>query len=333
MASEMVKLLDGATTTTALAIKAGATALPTKADGYRSLAGRNVRAVRLKFGGTAAANKTCDYQIYLWRRRGDLVTAATATLYDPEEVARGVAILGAKAYTDGGAAHYEADIITNTITACPNVYVHSRGDDRSAWIYVDCPDVLGIQVIIDLEGASAAATADVWIQELSEADSLPFVANGLGEYYTESTITMVAGAGNTGYSGAGGAGQTHKALIVTGVVRYEIVTECVADLTGNTATYTAGTADDVYSVSGLADLIIATTIDENELVPVNGLDAPKASYAEVPGDTDCVARGVSNGKDIIYTVGVADLTGGTLRWHCRWWPREPGANVAPGVGD
>jgi len=174
MASEMVKLLDGATTTTALAIKAGATALPTKADGYRSLAGRSVCAVRLKFGATRSAgdNETFAYQIYLWRRRGDLVTPATATLYDPEEVARGVCTIGTKTYTDGGATHYEVDTITNTIAARAEVYVFSPADDRTAWIYVNTSEALGVQVIPDRDagGGTAVATLDVWVQELGVAE-------------------------------------------------------------------------------------------------------------------------------------------------------------------
>ena len=178
MASEFIKLLDGATATTNLANKSSATTLPT--SGYRDLSGRNVRAVRLRFGGTGAANKDFAYQIFIWKKRGDLTTAATATIYDPEEVARGVATLGAKTYVDGGATHYEADTITQTLTARPSAFVFSPADDRTAWILVDCPAAIGIQAVVDANGgadmgAHAATTCDVFMQELGEGEAaLPF---------------------------------------------------------------------------------------------------------------------------------------------------------------
>jgi len=175
MSSEMIKAVDGATSTTALAIKACATALPTKAEGYVDLTNRDARAVRIKFGGTAAANKDFGYQVNVWRRRGDLVGAATATYYDPEEVAEGLVTLGAKTYTDNG-THYEADTITQTLTTQPDVIVFSPADNRTAWLVVACPDVLGVQVIIDRDagGGTAAATCDAFVQVLQEGDFFPF---------------------------------------------------------------------------------------------------------------------------------------------------------------
>jgi len=352
MASEMVKLLDGATTTTALAIKAGATALPTKADGYRSLAGRSVCAVRLKFGATRSAgdNETFAYQIYLWRRRGDLVTVASATLYDPEEIARGVCTIGTKTYTDGGVTHYEVDTITNTITACPNVYVHSRGDDRSAWIYVDCPEVLGVQVIPDRDagGGTAVATCDVWIQELSEADSLPF----------ELLADLKARIG-AGYSADGGAdvgdsvyadiqamarwndwrmaykvwapaGVASTSLFtITGRVEYQLMAEVVTSFDG-----AAGATIKLKTTGGdsAGDLIAATSA-----IAAGDLDAPHLWYDATPTtDSDAsvtcwLAARTSYRNDAIQgQVEAAAVSSGTILVIVRWRP-IPDSSATPGA--
>ena len=343
MASEMVKLLDGATTTTALAIKAGATALPTKADGYRSLAGRSVCAVRLKFGATRSAgdNETFAYQIYLWRRRGDLVTVASATLYDPEEIARGVCTIGTKTYTDGGVTHYEVDTITNTITACPNVYVHSRGDDRSAWIYVDCPEVLGVQVIPDRDagGGTAVATCDVWIQELSEADSLPF----------ELLADLKARIG-AGYSADGGAdvgdsvyadmqefmkydawrpiaklvanpAANANLFTITGVVQIKMVGSISVDVAGAGGNASIGDTDLATRYMGA---VVNTTLDAGTVwIANNAVALVVAAEATV----HTVYGVAAHTNTVILTVGDTWAGGGSLQVDAMWRPVSVGATV------
>jgi len=281
----------------------------------------NCPAARIMFGGAATDNQTITtFQVVLWYPLA--LVAADAFAYVPIIAAEGDARFSALTYAVddiGDATNLWCDYINETKHR-PAVYVVSPADDSCpAYIELDVRGAAGISVRVR---RGTATSVDVWLQ-LGEFIS-PFSHSGLGEYYTEASVTMAALT--TGTVAA------HKALLVTGLVRYEIVTECVSNLAGATATYICGTADDADSISGQGTAITATDIDANDLVPVDGADTPVASYIDSPGDVDCVARGVSNGRDIIYTIAGGALTDGTLRWHCRWWPLEPGANIAPGDG-
>ena len=287
----------------------------------------NCPAARIMFGGAATDNQTITtFQVVLWYPLA--LVAADAFAYVPIIAAEGDARFSALTYAVddiGDATNLWCDYINETKHR-PAVYVVSPADDSCpAYIELDVRGAAGISVRVR---RGTATSVDVWLQ-LGEFIS-PFSHSGLGEYYTEASVTMAALT--TGTVAA------HKALLVTGLVRYEIVTEVVATLTdaANAGTIIVGTADDTDSINGQGTPLDTDRCVTNGLLPVDGADIASAdspaSYIDSPGDVDCVARGVSNGRDIIYTIAGEALTDGTLRWHCRWWPLEPGANIAPGDG-
>ena len=286
----------------------------------------NCPCARLFFAGAGADNATVTtLKVVLWYPLA-LQPGADALAYTFLIVANADATLSALTYAvnDIGTTTYRwVDYINETMHR-PSVYVVSPADDSCpGYIELDVRGAAGIEVFSRRNSATAV---DVWLQ-LGEFIS-PFVHSGLGEFYTESSITMAAGTT--------GAVVAHNALVVTGLVRYEIVTEVVATLTdaAGLGRIIVGTADDTDSIHGQGTTIITDSCLTNTLLPVDGADLTLyASYIDSPGDVDCVARGTSNGRNVIYTISGEALTGGTLKFHCRWWPREPGANVAPGVGD
>jgi len=343
MASEFIKLLDGATATTNLANKNSATTLPT--SGYRDLSGRNVRAVRLRFGGTGAANKDFAYQIFIWKKRGDLTTAATATIYDPEEVARGVATLGAKTYVDGGARHYEADTITQTLTPRPSVFVFSPGDERTAWILVDCPAAIGIQAVVDADGGSAAATTcDVFMQELGEGEAaLPFELINVINTKVDTVDTVVDAlttnlarvAGYTTYDGwrvttkdlPTNPGTTPGAALFTlsasGVVEFSIFGYVFADVATG-----AGEKLTVKTANGTT-LIAATTANDLALGELWYDDSPTTmiDLTSAVAPTYIVAATPGNTTIRVEQSDVTAWTTGGITFYCRWRPIHANSTV------
>jgi len=349
MSSEMIKAVDGATGITALAIKAGATALPTRAEGYVDLTNRDVRAVRIKFGATRTAgdNETMAYQVNVWRRRGDLVTATTATYYDPEEVARGVATIGTKTYKDGDVDHYEVDTITQTLTTQPDVIVFSPAGDRTAWLVVACPDVLGVQVIFDRDagGGTAVATCDAFVQVLQEADYLPFELLALVNTKVDTVDTVVDTLttnlalvnGYTYYDGwrvaqktitaNPGVGGTDLFNVGAGMAEVEIVGHVTAAITG-----TGAETLTVLAPGGLVTLIAATTATDlaaGEIWHDNSPDATVELSSVAPARLVGSDGGVGTRAITLVQSGATAWTAGSLQIICRWRPVTVTIAVAP----
>lgn len=117
---------------------------------------------------------------------------------------------------------------------------------------------------------------------------------------------------------------THEVFTVTGAVRMRIWIECTSDLTSG------GVATVQFGIAGTTNGIIAST----------GFDDINAGYWYANTGTvalptfgnavmDYIVR---NSVDVGYEVGTADLTGGTLIFHCVWEPMNSTGNVTAGDG-
>lgn len=290
---------------------------------------------KLFFAGkesSASENKTFNYRVLLYRKF-DVLTTATTPAYVPEVVAAGVATVGSTLLPSvlGSATADVGDMWVDTLAPITpfhsGVFVNSPADNTVASIEVDLHNACAIEV----QGYIGTVTSwDAFLQ--FGEPSVPFDlagASGLWPRYVESEITMVAeGTGAVSTSTAG-----HKALLVTGLVRGWIVVECTSTLESEgEATFSVGTDDDDDGICGRGTDIPFDPVNANTLVPVDGLDIPKASYMMVSGDLDCLIEFRSNGIDIEYYVNVVALAGGALKFHCWYQPLEPGAFILPGAG-
>lgn len=118
----------------------------------------------------------------------------------------------------------------------------------------------------------------------------------------------------TGAAGAGAVG-TVNLFTVTGTVVVSIFAVCSEDLAGATATLEVGIAG---NTAGLLAQTLATDIDNGEV----WVDNTPATIEAVPS-----SRVLTNGTDIIGTVGTANITDGTLTFYCLWRPLSNDGNI------
>lgn len=122
----------------------------------------------------------------------------------------------------------------------------------------------------------------------------------------------------TGASGLGAAGTT-TLFTVTGQVLLRVIGFCYEDLVG-AATLEVGIAGNTAGL--LAQIADATNLDAGE----SYLDA-------TPGTLEAVDLSsgfpISNGQDVIETIGATDITDGSVLFGCFWRPvSSDGAVVA-----
>jgi len=219
------------------------------------------------------------------------------------------------------------------------VFVFSPGDERTAWILVDCPAAIGIQAVVDANGgADAATTCDVFMQELGEGEAaLPFELINVINTKVDTVDTVVDAlttnlATVAGYTIKDGWRVLYKVItanpgttpgtklftVATGVAEVQIFAYCEEDI--------AGTGDETLTVmapGGAVTLIAAT--------PATSLDAGEIWHDNDPADTvelSSVAPswlvysdgGVNTRSITLVQSGAAEWTGGTLEIICRWRP-------------
>ena len=124
------------------------------------------------------------------------------------------------------------------------------------------------------------------------------------------------------FAGEGGAQGAINLFTVTGDVEVEIFGICKADFTsGGVATIEVG-------VSGNTAVLIAQTtatdLDNNEI----WFDASPTTTVESINTVTGRRFIISNGQDVIMTIGTADLTAGSCTFYCRWRPLSSTGAVA-----
>lgn len=124
---------------------------------------------------------------------------------------------------------------------------------------------------------------------------LPFVANKTRTY--------------TGAAGLGAAGAT-TLFTVTGSVIVKPIGSCTVDLTG-VGTLEVGISGNTAGL--LAQIADITTLDAGE----SYLDATPATLEATDLSSGFV---ISNGQDIIETIGGTSITAGTILFSCFWRP-------------
>lgn len=112
-----------------------------------------------------------------------------------------------------------------------------------------------------------------------------------------------------------GTGNPATLFTVTGTVLATVFATCGVALEGATATIEVGISG---NTAALIAQTTATDIDANEV----WIDNAPATVEALPG-----AKILTNGTDIIQTVGTANITAGTLTYYCLWRPLTDGANV------
>lgn len=133
----------------------------------------------------------------------------------------------------------------------------------------------------------------------------------------ESLETSVEFSNGTNENGDyNGSGNPSTLLTVTGVVELAVVAVCSVDFAGGTATLELGT--DTNS-AGIIAQTTATDIVENEI------------WHDASPDASVEASSVITRKivaeDVIFTVGTADISAGTLKLFIFWNPISADGNV------
>jgi len=116
-----------------------------------------------------------------------------------------------------------------------------------------------------------------------------------------------------------GAQAAYTQFTVTGTVLVEVFGVCQTDLAGAGATVELG-------IAGNTAALIAQTTGTDVDQYYTWQDAtPEAN----PGAVDLTSRSfvITNGADIIMTLGTADLTAGVIDFFCLWSPLSIGASV------
>ena len=122
-------------------------------------------AIRLAFGGTAAANKNYAYQVVLWRvhQRG-----GEDDEIQPFVVAKGVVTLGTLTYAVAGAMGAAANLLADTITddlGYRGTCIRTHAENTCALLEIDTQGAQYAEVQLDLDGGGTAATTmDVFAQ-------------------------------------------------------------------------------------------------------------------------------------------------------------------------
>jgi len=132
-------------------------------------------------------------------------------------------------------------------------------------------------------------------------------AAGIGAYCSKS-VTFAGGTTNN-MGDFDGTGNPYTLFTVTGTVLMKLFAVCTADLAGASATLEVGTA---LSTAGLIAQTTATNIDNNEIWH----DAtPDASI-----ELSSVATEKIVNQNVIQKVGTANITSGSITYHCIWKP-------------
>lgn len=113
-----------------------------------------------------------------------------------------------------------------------------------------------------------------------------------------------------------GTGNPATLFYVTGTVKMRILARCTVNLAGAAATLEVGTA---LSTAGLIAQTTATDIDANEIWH----DATPDSSIEA---TSVLAEKVVS-QNVIQTVATANITAGSIRYTCIWFPLSEDAMV------
>lgn len=139
-------------------------------------------------------------------------------------------------------------------------------------------------------------------------------AAGIGAYCTK-TVTFAGGTTND-MGDFDGTGNPYKLFTVTGTVLVKLFATCSADLAGASATVEIGTT---LSTAGLIAQTTATNIDNGEIWH----DAtPDASI-----ELSSVATEKIVNQSIYQKVATANVTSGTITYHCIWKPISNDGNV------
>ncbi len=113
-----------------------------------------------------------------------------------------------------------------------------------------------------------------------------------------------------------GAATAHTLFTVTGSVLVNVWAECSVDVTGS------GTGE--VGVAGNTAALIAqttgTAIDAGEVWQNN---TPTVGIGAVLGNS----KPITNGLDILLTIGTDTLTAGTVTFFCLWRPTSDNGNV------
>ena len=137
---------------------------------------------------------------------------------------------------------------------------------------------------------------------------------GLGAYASK-TVTFAGGTTND-IGDFDGTGNPATLFTVTGTVIVKLFATVNTDLAGATATLRVGTA---LSNASLIASTTATDIDQNEIWH----DAtPDASVELWTVATEKIVK-----QDIIQTAGTANITSGSITYHCIWKPISSDGNV------
>lgn len=137
------------------------------------------------------------------------------------------------------------------------------------------------------------------------------------ETFNQASKTVTFAGGTTNDIGDfDGTGNPATLFTVTGTVRMKLFATCGLTLVGATATIAVGTA---LSNAALIASTTATNVATNEIWH----DAtPDASIELWTIATEKIVR-----QNVIQTVGTANITAGSLTYHCLWAPISANANV------
>lgn len=133
----------------------------------------------------------------------------------------------------------------------------------------------------------------------------------------EKVITFDGGTANA-IGDHDGTGDPFTIFTVTGVVLVRVVGIVETDLVG-AGTLEVGVVGNTASV--IAQVADATALDVGELwhdnTPDQGIELSSVMTEKV----------ISGGKDIVGTVGTANITAGAIRFLCFWYPLSADGNV------
>lgn len=136
--------------------------------------------------------------------------------------------------------------------------------------------------------------------------------------FLETKVMTFAGGTANDPGDYDGTGNPATLFTITGRVIIKLIAVCDTNLAGASATLAVGITDAATSIIAQST---ATDIDAGEIWH----DATPDSAIELASVT--ASRILSNGQDIIQTVGTANITGGKITYYCYWRPISSDANV------
>lgn len=147
-------------------------------------------------------------------------------------------------------------------------------------------------------------------QGVGEHSPLP-VNTSIGGRIVEKEVAFDGTAGN-------GAQGTVALFTVTGTILLKLYAICSESLAGASATIAVGTANNATDLIAQAT---ATDIDEHDIWHDNSPDKDIESSSVVS------QKIVSNGNNLIATIGTADITDGTIKFIAEWTPLSSDGNL------